>query len=185
MMSLLTPCMVHVLPESGVILLCSTMASELSVIFTSRQTMEPMEIIEYWFSDSMKKHWFSSTPARDEEIIEKYEQVWIDASLGEYDQWKTTPEGCLALAIVLDQFPLNMYRGKPKSFSTESKAIEVSLFGIESRFDMALAQAQVSFLIMPLMHSEDIKHQDLSVEFLYLFRWQRKNAIFACQQGRE
>jgi len=75
-----------------------------------------------------------------------------------------TPEGCLALAIVLDQFPLNMYRGQAKSFETESKAIDVTSFAISEGFDKYLHKELLPFLLMPLMHSENIMNQHLSVK---------------------
>ena len=70
----------------------------------------------------------------------------------------------LALAIVLDQLPLNMYRGEARSFSTEAKAISVSKQAIEAGLDNALAKDKVGFLYMPLMHSEALADQQLSVE---------------------
>ena len=84
--------------------------------------------------------------------------------MGECDAWKQTPEGSLALAIVLDQFPLNMFRDTPDSFSTEQLAIDVALEAIAGGQDEALPKNRVSFLYMPLMHSESLVHQDLCVE---------------------
>jgi uncharacterized protein (DUF924 family) len=126
--------------------------------------MNPIDVINYWYSDRIKKHWFSSTPELDMEIKNKYEQIWKRAADGEFDQWKTTPEGSLALVIILDQFPLNMYRGKAESFQTESKAIEVTMNAINNDFFKKLSNDKLSFLFMPLMHSENIEDQDLSVK---------------------
>lgn len=127
--------------------------------------MNHIEIIDFWYSDSMRSYWFSSTPELDKKIRERYEHVWIKSSKGEYDDWKNTPEGSLALVIVLDQFPLNMFRGEAKSFQTEKKAIEVALSAINRGFDEKLEKDRLSFLFMPLMHSENIDHQELSVKF--------------------
>ena len=96
-------------------------------------------------------------------ILNEYESIWQQARDGHLESWQYTAEGCLALAIILDQFPLNMFRGKPESFSTESKAIEVSKWAISREFDKQLADDQVAFLYMPLMHSEDIDDQNLAV----------------------
>ena len=126
--------------------------------------MEPIEIISYWYSDKMQKHWFSSTPELDKEIKNKYEQTWISAAAGELDEWENTPEGCLALIIILDQLPLNMFRGESKSFQTERKAIEVALTAINSSFDKKLSNDKLPFLFMPFMHSEKLEEQDLSVK---------------------
>ena len=78
--------------------------------------------------------------------------------------WQQSAEGCLALAIILDQFPLNMFRGSAKSFSTEADAIKISHFAISKGFDEELDSSRLTFLYMPLMHSENIEDQNLSVE---------------------
>ena len=126
--------------------------------------MQPSEIIDFWYSDTMRKHWFSSTPELDREIKDKYEGVWERAAEGEFDHWQDTPEGALALVIVLDQFPLNMFRSDPRSFQTERKAVEVSRAAIGKGFDNELGKDRLGFLFMPLMHGENLEDQDLSVE---------------------
>ncbi len=122
-----------------------------------------VDIIRYWFSDRLKKHWFASTPELDAEIRKQFESDWLAAAEGQRDAWRQTPEGALALIIVLDQFPLNMYRGMPKSFSTEAKAIEVCKRGIDAGFGEQLKKEHLGFFFMPLMHSENLTDQGLSV----------------------
>ena len=124
----------------------------------------PQEIIAYWYSGRLRKRWFSSTPALDDEIRERFEPLWREALAGELDHWRESPEGCLALVIVLDQFPLNMYRGQAASFSSEKQAVETACYSVEQGFDKLLPQDQLSFLYMPLMHSENLADQDLSVK---------------------
>lgn len=124
----------------------------------------PDVILQYWFTAPSNKHWFRSTPEFDKEIRNKFENIWKQASLNQLDHWKSTPEGVLALIIVLDQFPLNMFRGTPKSFSTTNKAIELSHYAITNRINLKLSHNKLSFLYMPLMHSENIEDQNLSVK---------------------
>jgi uncharacterized protein (DUF924 family) len=126
--------------------------------------MKPADIIDYWYSDRMRKHWFSSTPELDHEIRTRYEQVWERAAAGEYDHWRNTPEGCLALVIILDQFPLNMFRGKAKSFQSERKAIDIARTALDKGYANRLDKDKLSFLFMPLMHSENLEDQTLSVK---------------------
>ena len=126
--------------------------------------MNPDQIIEYWYTERVKKHWFSSTPELDSEIRSHYEPLWRSAASGELDEWKQTPEGCLALTIVLDQLPLNMFRHQAVSFQTESQAIEVTLWALDQGFDTRIRHDRLPFLFMPLMHSEKLAHQDLSVK---------------------
>ena len=129
--------------------------------------MSPIDIINYWYSDRIKKHWFSSTPWLDQEIKDNYEQIWLQAADGKLEEWKNTPYGCLALVIIFDQFPLNMFRGTARSFQTESKAIEVTMTAINNGFVKMLSKDKLSFLFMPLMHSENIEDQNLSVKLFY------------------
>lgn len=95
---------------------------------------------------------------------QRFEPLWEAAVRGELDAWRGNPEGCLALAIILDQFPLNMFRGTAKSFSSERQAIAVAKQAIAHGFDQRIDPAQLAFLYMPLMHSEELTDQDLSVE---------------------
>jgi len=122
------------------------------------------DIIEFWYSEPMNKHWFKSTAEIDRYIGDNYESLWRGALNGQLNTWKESAEGCLALIILLDQFPLNMFRGQAESFASEAQSIELTLFGIEQGFDMQLPESQLSFFYMPLMHSELMEHQEKSVE---------------------
>ena len=134
--------------------------------------MNPIQIIDYWYSDEVRQHWFSSTPALDNEIKSNYETIWESARSGKLDMWRNTPEGCLALTIILDQMPLNMFRGLSRSFETEVKAIEVALFAVENGFDEKISSDKLPFLFMPFMHSERLEHQDLSVKLFAKYNLQ-------------
>ncbi|MEM7563740.1 MAG: DUF924 family protein [Pseudomonadota bacterium] len=122
------------------------------------------QIVEFWFSDEISKLWYNSTPEFDQELIDRYEETWQQAARGELDHWMQTATGCLALAIVLDQFPLNMFRGKAASYSTEAKSREVAAIAIEKGFDQMLPLEQRAFLYMPYMHSESLQDQDYSLQ---------------------
>ncbi|MCW9058537.1 MAG: DUF924 domain-containing protein [Gammaproteobacteria bacterium] len=126
--------------------------------------MQPTDILDFWYSDRIRNHWFASTPELDAEIRAGFEALWEAAAAGDLDAWRETPEGALALAIVLDQFPLNMFRGDARSFATEGKAIAVALRAIDNGLHAALPVERLAFLFMPLMHSERLEHQDLSVK---------------------
>ncbi|MBF0265669.1 MAG: DUF924 domain-containing protein [Gammaproteobacteria bacterium] len=140
--------------------------------------MTPTEIINYWYSDRISKHWFNSKPELDQEITDKYEKIWEQAATGNLIEWSNTPEGCLALVIILDQFPLNMYRGQVKSFSTEQQSVGITLKAIKDNFHKEFSQDKLSFLFIPLMHSENIEHQNLSVKLFTEFNLER-NIRFA------
>lgn len=125
------------------------------------------ELLDFWFSARISKHWFSSTPRLDDEIRVRYEDLWKRAVSGELDGWADTPEGSLALAIVLDQLPLNMFRGKPAAFSSERQAVALAKQAVARGYDKQVPSGRVLFLYLPLMHSENLDDQDQSVS---LFR---------------
>ncbi len=122
------------------------------------------EVLSFWYSDEMKKQWFSSIPELDTEIKQKYKPLWEEAANDQLNSWMDSAEGCLALSIVLDQFPLNMFRGEAKAFETEQQAVAITKHAIERGFDNDIDDSKVSFLYMPLMHSENLSDQYLSVE---------------------
>ena len=144
----------------------------------THQPITPEDILCFWYASDISVQWFNSTQSLDTRILNEYQSLWDRARLGQLDDWRKTPEGCLALAIILDQFPLNMFRGKPESFSTEALAIGVSKWAISQGFDRQLPKDRLAFLYMPLMHSEDMSNQDQSV-YLYETAGLENNARFA------
>lgn len=127
----------------------------------------PEAVLEFWFSDRVRPLWFNGNPAFDQEICETFLDTYRAAAEGRLADWERSPAGALALVILLDQFPLNMFRGRPEGFATEARAREVAAAAIERGFDARLDEAQQGFLYTPFMHSENLADQDRSVE---LFR---------------
>lgn len=123
----------------------------------------PQSILEFWFSDKVQPLWFQSTPEFDAELRERFETVWQQAAAGKLDGWAETPEGALALVILLDQIPLNIFRGDALCFSTEAKSRNITNLAVERKLDADLTDEQKAFLYMPLMHSESMDDQDKSV----------------------
>jgi uncharacterized protein (DUF924 family) len=124
----------------------------------------PQQIIDFWFADKVRKLWFNSTAEFDRLLCERFEELMEQAARGELDHWMESAEGCLALVIVLDQFPLNMFRGNAQSFATEARSRDVARVAIAKGFDQAFAAEQQAFLYMPFMHSEDLADQELALE---------------------
>ncbi len=124
------------------------------------------QVLSFWYGAPMRDHWFKSTPELDAEIRSRFESTYRAAAESGLDDWARTAEGAVALVIVLDQFPLNMYRGRPESFATEKAARQVAVHAIDAGLDRALGDEQKIFLYMPLMHREDIADQDRVVELL-------------------
>ncbi|MFV2061043.1 MAG: DUF924 family protein [Gammaproteobacteria bacterium] len=124
-------------------------------------------LVTFWFSERVEKLWYNSTPEFDKELEQKFSSLYQDARDEKLNDWKTTATGCLALIIVFDQYPLNVYRNNKQSFATEKVAIEIAEHCIKQGFDKKLSNTQRSFVYLPFMHSEDIAHQKRSIE---LFR---------------
>lgn len=120
-------------------------------------------LLELWFSERAAKLWFRSTPAFDRELRERFEGVVRAALRGELDDWADSPRGALALVIVLDQLPLNIYRGTPESFAGEQKARTIAAAAIARGWDQGLSDKQKAFLYLPFMHSENLADQERSV----------------------
>lgn len=121
------------------------------------------EILTFWFSERAQPLWFRSTSEFDDELRERFLETWRAAAAGELDSWRESAEGALALVIVLDQFPLNMFRGKAEAFSTGDRALEVAADAVARGWDKTLDSARLAFLYLPFMHSENLNDQDRSV----------------------
>lgn len=124
----------------------------------------PQEIIDFWFSDDVQKLWFNSTPEFDGLLRERFLGTWEQAGRGELEHWLQSAEGCLALVIILDQLPLNMFRESAQSYATEARSREVAHVALERGFDKSLAPEQRAFLYMPFMHSEALSDQQLALQ---------------------
>lgn len=108
--------------------------------------------------------WWSKDRGHDDEIRRRFEEEVSAAARGELDAWAATARGRLALIILLDQFPRNMYRGTSRAFSFDPKALALALDGIERGLDHELRPIERVFFYLPLEHSESLAHQERSVE---------------------
>lgn len=127
------------------------------------KAVEPGALLEFWFAPGMEKRWFRSTPALDAEITERFADIWRVGRDGGLTSWEADRHGALALTILLDQLPLNMFRQRPESFSTEQAARQVAERAMARGFDRALDGARRQFFYLPFMHSESLADQERSV----------------------
>jgi uncharacterized protein (DUF924 family) len=124
------------------------------------------EILEFWFgkpndSDYGKSRqvWFIKNPEFDREVRSRFLPVYQQAAAGEVDDWKASPQGCLALIILLDQFPRNMFRGQPQAFATDPQALAYAKHAVTNSFDRELLPIQRQFIYLPFEHSENLSDQ--------------------------
>lgn len=123
----------------------------------------PQDVIGFWREAGPAK-WFARSSAFDEAIRLRFEPVHHAAARGEYDTWASTPEGALALLILLDQFPRNLYRSSPHAFATDAKARSIARAAVEAGFDQQVEPTLRPFFYLPFEHSEDPADQQLSCE---------------------
>ena len=122
----------------------------------------PADIVDFWRQAGAGR-WFEKDPAFDEAIRLKFETAHHAAARGEYADWIETPEGALALLILLDQFPRNLYRGSGHQFATDPLARHTTAEAIERGHDCAFDDDLRSFFYLPYAHSEDMADQDRGV----------------------
>lgn len=129
-----------------------------------------LEILAFWFGGEEKIGvaefrgvWFAKDQEFDAEIERRFAQDHEKAAAGELDGWLETPRGALALLILLDQFPRNLFRGSPRAFATDAKARDIASEAVRRGFDQRVSQVERWFFYLPFEHSEDLEDQRLSV----------------------
>ena len=122
------------------------------------------EILDFWFIETQPQQWFQVSEDFDQTILERFEEPYNMAASGQFDDWQNSADGALALCILLDQMPRNMFRGTPKAFATDKKALVVSKYAISKGLDQVLSPQKKRFLYLPFEHSENINDQHRSVE---------------------
>ncbi|MFC1720581.1 DUF924 family protein [Pseudomonadota bacterium] len=121
------------------------------------------DIIDFWFSERVRKMWWGKDEAFDEEIRTRFADVHQKAAANELIVWRQTPAGRLAEVIVLDQFPRNMFRDQAAAFATDERARQCTREAVAAGADQALPAQQRAFLYMPLMHSESAADHEEAV----------------------
>ena len=128
------------------------------------------KVLRFWFADEpgskeslFRSSWFFPTPEFDRLCTTRFLDSYEDAAHGRLEDWKNEPRSCLALVLLLDQFPRNMFRGTATAFATDPKARELSRHATETGFDRELSPLMRMFLYLPLEHSENLDDQLESV----------------------
>ena len=127
-------------------------------------------VLQFWFApdqihkgDTRRARWFASDPEFDRLCKDRFLTSYEDAVRGRLADWKKAPRSCLALILLFDQFPRNMFRGTARAFETDAKALALSRHAIESGFDRLLLPHMRMFLNLPFEHSENLDDQFESV----------------------
>jgi len=130
-------------------------------------------LLDYWFEGSpaeparlqaLMKKWFKGSAEHDLELEQQFGALARAAASGELDSWAKTPRSRLALIILLDQLPRNLYRGQAQAFAQDKKALDLCLKGMDEQLDLRLQPLERIFFYMPLQHSESKEVQAFSTD---------------------
>ena len=126
----------------------------------------PAEILAFW-REAGSDRWYKKDGAFDDEVRRRFMGLWQEAAAGKLSSWEASDDGALALVIVLDQFPRNMFRDDAMTYSSDTLARAVAGRAIDRGTDARIEASLLEFLYMPFMHSEQLGDQLRCVE---LFR---------------
>jgi uncharacterized protein (DUF924 family) len=126
----------------------------------------PAAVLKFWW-DAGPAAWFTADPAFDDRVRAELGGLHEAAAAGSLDGWAETPQGALALLILLDQVPRNIFRGTPRAFASDGRAREIARAALAAGFPDVFPPSVRGFFYLPFEHSEDMADQDLSVD---LFR---------------
>ena len=133
----------------------------------------PVEVLDFWFADSLtnpdnlaerRAVWFMGESNVDQLITKKFGTLPDAALAGELQHWTTDTRNALALVLVLDQFPRNIYRNTAQAYHYDSAGLDLAVKIIDESLNLDLHPIEQSFLFLPLQHSEAIDDQTRAVE---------------------
>ena len=117
-------------------------------------------VLAFWFGTGGAR-WFDRSEDFDRAVEDALADDHERAARGAYDSWMQAPRGALALVLLLDQVPRNLFRDSPRAFATDARACTVTRHALAQGFDRQLAtQAERMFLYLPLEHSETLADQE-------------------------
>ena len=125
-------------------------------------------VLKFWFgpNDEVRTHWFQQSDAFDDEIAQRFAAEVEAALRGELDGWQATRDGGLALLLLLDQFTRNIFRGTPRAFAGDARALALARRLAKSEAGVAaepLSPLRRWFMLLPFEHAEDLAMQEESL----------------------
>ena len=130
----------------------------------------PQDVLDFWFGapgspeyGEPRAAWFRKSDAFDQDVRERFLAVHEQAARGELTAWDATPRSLLALIIVLDQFPRNMYRNDARAFVTDALALAAAQRMVAHGWDRELGPVERGFAYLPYEHAEDLAMQQRAV----------------------
>ena len=131
------------------------------------------EVLNFWFNECTPEQRYKKDADFDALIFRRFETPVSEALKGEVEAWQTDLKGCLAIILMFDQFTRNIFRNTPKAFSGDEEALELSLFCRDKGYLQHDNSTYRQFMLMPMMHSEDIAIQEQSLPLFREFTGER------------
>ncbi len=125
-------------------------------------------VLDFWLTEVGAERWYVPDDTLDRRIAERFREAWAAAHVGELDHWIARPIGALALMILLDQFPRNIFRGEPGAFGSDAHALSLAKTAVNLGHDLRTPEPERQFFYLPLMHSEVLSDQERCVRLLML-----------------
>ncbi|MEK6246436.1 MAG: DUF924 family protein [Pseudomonadota bacterium] len=117
------------------------------------------EVLKFWFERD-RKAWFEKNPAFDGEIRQRFLPLYELGAAGKLEAWKQTPAGCLALIVLLDQFPRNMFLNSARAFAADPLALDAARHAVAMGYDLGMSDDERAFTYLPFEHSESLADQN-------------------------
>ena len=128
------------------------------------QRDQASEVLAFWFTETLPHQWFAKDRAFDDLVQQRFLRLTRRAIAGELDAWDAEPTGSLALVLLLDQFPRQIWRDSAMAFAGDPQALALSLRAVELGWlELEQERPQRQFWLMPLMHSEDLAVQEVAL----------------------
>jgi len=128
------------------------------------------DILSFWFGTlklpedaKPRPVWFRKDPTFDDAIRQRFARDYDAAVRGERDTWRASAPSCLALIILFDQFPRNLFRNDAQTFATDELALSHSEYALAQGFDQDLQPIHRLFMYLPFEHSENLVDQKRSI----------------------
>lgn len=141
------------------------------------------EVLTFW-EEAGPEMWYKQDNGFDRTIRDRFGVLWDRAAEGACDGWAAGPRGALALLILLDQFPRNMFRQSARAFATDARALRVADMALGQGWDLRVLPPMRQFFYLPFMHSEQLTHQDRSVR-LFKARMEEGGNLLHARAHRE
>jgi len=118
-------------------------------------------ILSFWFARGGRdKRWFEKSQVFDEEVRRRFLGLHEEGARGALASWKNQPAECLALIVLLDQLPRNMFRGTPRAFATDGLALDAARHALAQGYDRAMRPLERMFVYLPFEHAESLEEQE-------------------------